>query len=834
MSRWGTAATGPAPGIGAASRTWLVPIAIVAVLLFALLGSVGALLSEGQRETRQSAERRFAERAEISAALTQSVFGALGASSDKELQRRFGGTSAGVERRLGVQLRPSRLRYVAVVDARGRVLASAGDVPQRLALPRAAAGGPPLSDVQGRGRARVIEYGIPFGPPGRRRALVEGIPLAIMASFLDEYLARLRQVDGAGLALTDRRGTVITRKGRISPPGRTAPARLATAAGVPGTSWTLRLEADRDRVLATSRLNWLPWLLLGALALAACVGVGLYVRTLTSVRRQREANLALQESRDQIRSIVDALDTGVLLHHDDGRTELLNAAARRLVGSGADVIHDLGPGLKRLDADGTPLGDAERPADRVLRTGQPCDQVVGFQRPDGSRRWLSISVRPLVRPGAGRPHAVVAASRDVTEQRETELHLTELAQRDPLTGVWNRRRFEDDLAQQLARCRRYEERAALLVLDLDGFKQLNDTLGHLAGDEVLCALADGLSQRLRASDSVARIGGDEFALLLLNVDAVEAREKAIEVTARLDEFVQAQFGARMELSVSVGVALLDGKSGGVAEAFAAADQAMYGDKRRARRPAPEARRPQRAMVAADAATLDRTGPYLSSVRALLTAVQARDSYTAAHSRHVVTLARRVARRLGVDEETMRDVESVALMHDLGKIAVPDSILRKQGPLTAQEWIVMRQHPVVGAQIVASIPELAHLEPAVRAEHERWDGGGYPDGLAGEEIPLASRIAFVCDAHHAMTSDRPYRRALPTDEATEEIAREAGRQFCPASAGALLEGLRADAAERDVAGGSPSPPAAGSATSERDTMPAGSPAGAPRVIGAQSP
>jgi len=803
MSRWGTAAGNPAPGLGAAKKTWLVPIAVVAVLLFALLASVGALVSEGQRQTRQSAERRFAERAQISAALTQSVFGALGASSDTQLQQRLGGAPASVERRLAALLRPSRLRYVAVADARGRVLASAGDMPRGLALSRVASGGSPLSDVQGRGRARVIEYGIPFGPPGKRRALVEGIPLAIMASFLDDYLARLRHVDGAGLALTDRRGTVITRKGRISPPGRTAPERIATVATVPGTSWMLRLEADRDRVLADDHLSWLPWLLLGALALATIVGICLYARTLRFVRCQREANLALEESRDRIRSIVDALDTGVVLHHADGRTELLNAAAKRLVGTGADVIHDLGAGPARLDADAEPLDDAEHPVDRVLRTGQPRDQVIGFRRPDGSRRWMSISARPLVRPGADRPHAVVAALRDVTEQRETELHLTELAERDPLTGVWNLRRFEGDLARQLARCRRYEERAALLVLDLDGFKQLNDTLGHLAGDEVLRALAEGLSQRLRASDSVARIGGDEFALLLLNVDADEAREMATEVAARLDEFVQAQFGANMELSVSVGVALLDGKSGGVAEALAAADQAMYVDKHRARRAPPDPESitaSERAAIAAAAVAVDRAEPYLSSVRALLTAVQARDSYTAAHSRHVVTLARGVARRLGVDDETMRDIETVALMHDLGKIAVPDSILRKQGPLTAQEWIVMRQHPVVGAQMVASIPELAHLEPAVRAEHERWAGDGYPDGLAGEEIPLASRIAFVCDAYHAMTSDRPYRRARSPEEATEEIAREAGRQFCPASAGALLEVLKAAATEteRDAA------------------------------------
>ena len=187
---------------------------------------------------------------------------------------------------------------------------------------------------------------------------------------------------------------------------------------------------------------------------------------------------------------------------------------------------------------------------------------------------------------------------------------------------------------------------------------------------------------------------------------------------------------------------------------------------------------------------------------LLTAVQARDSYTAVHSRQVVTLARAVAERLDLDHAEIEVVEGAALLHDLGKIAVPDAILRKHGPLADHEWALMRQHPVVGAQMVASIAELEHLAPAIRAEHERWDGRGYPDGLAGEAIPLASRITFVCDAFHAMTSDRPYRRALSHAAAVEGIARESGRQFCPSAAGALLEVLRAEEAERpstDAAG-----------------------------------
>ncbi len=171
-------------------------------------------------------------------------------------------------------------------------------------------------------------------------------------------------------------------------------------------------------------------------------------------------------------------------------------------------------------------------------------------------------------------------------------------------------------------------------------------------------------------------------------------------------------------------------------------------------------------------------------QALLAALNARENYTAEHSEAVLGLALEVASEMGLAAEEATSVGQVALLHDIGKVGVPDAILRKPGGLTAPEWEVMREHPAIGAQIVSAIGSLSHLAPAVRAEHERWDGGGYPDGLAGENVPLASRICFVCDAWHAMTSDRPYRRALSADQARAELRRNAGTQFCPVTVSAL--------------------------------------------------
>ena len=175
----------------------------------------------------------------------------------------------------------------------------------------------------------------------------------------------------------------------------------------------------------------------------------------------------------------------------------------------------------------------------------------------------------------------------------------------------------------------------------------------------------------------------------------------------------------------------------------------------------------------------------TGVGALLAALVARDGYTGDHSRALVGQAATVARRMGLSEEEAAEVEQVALLHDIGKIGVGDAILSKTGPLNEAEQQVMRMHPVIGEQIVASTGGLSHLAPAVRAEHERWDGGGYPDGLSGEEIPIASRIVLVCDAYHAMTSDRPYRKALGVQAALRELEKNAGSQFCPRTVEAFV-------------------------------------------------
>jgi diguanylate cyclase (GGDEF)-like protein len=760
-------------------------LVVVGLLLVAGIGAFAMQLRDADRARASAAERRFEQRAQISAALTQSVFGALGSASSTELGRKLGGRRAALQRRLRTFTRDSKLIYAAVLDGRGAVLARIGAAAPAQRNPRAPQA--LLSDVRDSKSGPVVEYALAFASPAGRRMLVEGLPLSMMRTFLNAFLKRLPNPDGAALVVADQHGRALA---RIPSPGRQAAsgARMHVNASVPGTTWRLQLAADRARVLeGFSAVAWVAWAMLGVLALAVLAGLWLCARLLLSARRIRNGNAALRDSESKLRGLVEALEEAVFLRYTDGRVELLNASAKELFGSEVDSLTLPLEGWTILDDDGIPIDVAESPSGMVLAGSGAERRVVGLEPPGRPRMWLEVSTRPLTKPGEDSPYAVVCSCTDVTQRQELEAHLLDLADRDSLTGLWNRRRFEQDVDQQLERCRRYDEQAALVIMDVDGFKQVNDELGHLTGDEVLRAFGARLATGLRSSDRAARLGGDEFAVLLLGVPEAEAARIADELAADLAA-AASEVQDRFELSVSVGMTMLRRDTPNVSAALDTGDRAMYATKQR---------RHERGPRVAHAAQrpADVIPSELASLRALLAAVNARDSYTALHSRQVVTLARQVARRLGLDAATIMEVEHIAHLHDLGKIAVPDAILRKPGPLTHHEQTLMRQHPVVGADILASVPELEHLAPAVRAEHERWDGGGYPDGLAGERIPVASRITLVCDAFHAMTSDRPYRRAMPLEEALEEIRRHAGSQFCPRAAAALLAVL---AEQRELA------------------------------------
>ena len=352
--------------------------------------------------------------------------------------------------------------------------------------------------------------------------------------------------------------------------------------------------------------------------------------------------------------------------------------------------------------------------------------------------------------------------------------LAQIAVTDPLTGLRNHRAFQEDLARELQRVGRSGLPLALVMLDLDGLKAINDNLGHQAGDERLQGLADAINASRRATDLAYRIGGDEFAVILPGSRALGALDFAERV--------------RGLAAVTVGIAEADGLRARD-DVMREADLALIGAKRLGQGAAVYG--PDMALEERDHAEDEHHERTLASALAL--AVDAKDSYTRSHCQTVSQLCAVIAAELGLEGERVARIRLAGLLHDVGKIGVPDAILNKPAALTDAEFEVMKRHSLLGGDIVEAA-EMHDEARWVRHHHERFDGSGYPDALAGDEIPLESRIILVADAFEAMTSDRPYRKAPGVDFAVGELRRHAGAQFDPDVVAALCGALDREAVE----------------------------------------
>jgi len=334
---------------------------------------------------------------------------------------------------------------------------------------------------------------------------------------------------------------------------------------------------------------------------------------------------------------------------------------------------------------------------------------------------------------------------------------------DALTGLGNRRKLVADLERRLDG--ESTPPTLLMIFDLDGFKSYNDTFGHPAGDALLARLGAKLATVPGPDGAVYRLGGDEFCLIA-PVSEGEAERLIDNACAALSER-----GEGFEVGSSFGAVILPFDATDPSQALRAADERLYAQK------------------------YGRRGESDGTVLTLLEALSLRGPELSVHVGGVGSLAVETGRMLGLRRDELDELARAAQLHDVGKLAVPDEILFKQGPLDEREWAFVRQHTLVGERILRASPALRNVGAIVRSTHERWDGTGYPDGLAGEEIPLPARIIATCDAYDAMTSTRPYRAALTPQEALAELMRFAGTQFDPTVVRVLsaqvLDGLEAE-------------------------------------------
>lgn len=351
-----------------------------------------------------------------------------------------------------------------------------------------------------------------------------------------------------------------------------------------------------------------------------------------------------------------------------------------------------------------------------------------------------------------------------------EMQAMRLALTDPLTGLGNHRHFHERLQRELLDAHDQNTPLSLVLIDVDDFKRINDRFGHPGGDRLLSQIAS----RLRQGGEAFRLGGDEFAILLPAVDSIYAHAAAQSMIDRISS-TELEQGA---ITVSAGVATFPSQGVARDELIRLADSALYWAKEHGKNQV-RVYRPdvvELSELKRLAAGPDRAARYRAAA-SLAKAVDARDAYTGSHSERVADLAARIAIRLGADAETVELTRLAASLHDLGKLAIPEEILRKPGPLTEPERMVLERHPQIGFRMLESLG----VDPVaewVLHHHERWDGTGYPDGLAGEEIPLGARIIFVADAYDAMTSERVYRSRLSEEEALAELERCSGTQFDP--------------------------------------------------------
>lgn len=327
---------------------------------------------------------------------------------------------------------------------------------------------------------------------------------------------------------------------------------------------------------------------------------------------------------------------------------------------------------------------------------------------------------------------------------------------DALTGLANRRALSLELERRMALGER-QDSYVLALFDLDGFKHYNDSFGHPTGDALLQRLGCKLGEELGPNGSVYRMGGDEFCALIDVRDRADAGPWVDWADAMVHALAAAltEHGDGFTIGCSYGSILLPDEAQSTERALRLADQRMYTQKRG-----------------------NRASASRQSVDVLLRALTERNLELGSHLRDVAELASVVAQRLGLPWEEVENIRQAAELHDLGKVAIPDAILFKPGPLSEAEWAFIRRHTLIGERIAGAAPALRRVATLVRSTHENIDGSGYPDGLAGEKIPLGSRIIYVCDAFDAMTSERAYCSAMDEPAALAELRRCAGTQFDP--------------------------------------------------------
>ena len=544
----------------------------------------------------------------------------------------------------------------------------------------------------------------------------------------------------------------------------------------------LPFEFDIRIVKKDGTLRWMHSI--GRAQLGECGKAERLVGTLMDIHERRMAEDALRDSDSRLRMVLEKGRFSIW-RLDLASNQFLGATARAkaLFGLPEDAPFTRAEFLQAIHpGDRACVQDALQ---KTLKTPRFTEVEFRAVWPDGSVHWLSAHGSAVL-DGDGQSIGVDGVIHEITDrkwiefQREQALREAEdRADRDPLTGLWNHRAFHKRLEEEAARREREGGALTVAMIDIDNFKFFNDVYGHVTGDDLLREVAARLQSICRPYDIISRFGGDEFALLLPGPDHITRAEIEHRLRAGLQGLAYAPpgSGTPIPISLTLGVSIFPRQGSDRHEVVRLADERL----RRAKT-GEEVETEAEQVRAAMTTTLEG----FSMLDALVTAVDNKDRYTRRHSEDVMAYCLTIARAMGLSQSERRTIGAAALLHDVGKIGVPDAVLRKPGALTDSEYEAVKHHPQMGAAIVSTVAGLEATLDAVRHHHERWDGRGYPSGLRGTEIPFIARLMAVADAFSAMTTDRPYRIGMPPRKALSILESGAGSQWDPACVRAFVQ------------------------------------------------